>query len=132
VEEVCAPILEQADLLLPSGAELTTITGISDDEQAVQALLDRGIRMVILKHGRDGSTLHSAEGRLHASTTPREEVDPTGAGDVFAAGVAYGLLHGLPPARMLAIANAVGGLAVTRLGPMEGAPSLTEALAQVS
>jgi sugar/nucleoside kinase (ribokinase family) len=132
VEEVCAPILEQTDLLLPSGAELATITGIADDVQAVQALLERGIRMVILKHGRDGSTLYSAEGRLHASTVPREEVDPTGAGDVFAAGVAYGLLHGLPPARMLAIANAAGGLAVTRLGPMEGAPSLAEALAQVS
>ena len=62
-------------------------------------------------------------------TPPREEVDPTGAGDAFAAGIACGLLHGMPPEAMLRLANAVGGLAVTRLGPMEGLPMREAAFA---
>ncbi|HWE63422.1 MAG TPA: sugar kinase [Chloroflexota bacterium] len=132
VAEVAAPILDRADLVLPSGAELTTLTGITDTRQAIQALLDRGLRMVVLKEGMNGSTLFTREGSLHAPTGPRQEVDPTGAGDAFAAGIAYGLLHGLPPEQMLKLANAVGGLAVTTLGPMEGLPTLAEALAQVT
>lgn len=129
VAEVCAPILELADLVLPSGAELAALTGIREVGGAVQALLDRGVEMVILKEGVYGSTLFTADGALHVPTTPREERDPTGAGDAFAAGVAYALLNGIAAEPMLRLANAIGGLAVTRIGPMEGSPSLADALA---
>lgn len=129
VETVAAPILALADVVLPSGAELATLTGIDEPERAVRALLDRGVRMIFLKSGMEGSALYTADRRIAAPTRRRQEVDPTGAGDAFAAGVAYGLLHGLAPERLLALANAVGGLAVTRLGPMEGTTDLGEALA---
>jgi sugar/nucleoside kinase (ribokinase family) len=128
VEEVCAPIVALADVVLPSEAELATLTGIGDRRQAVSALLDRGVPMVIVKEGMHGSTLYTRDDTVHESTVPREERDPTGAGDAFAGGIAYGLLKGLPPKAMLRLANAVGGLAVTRLGPMEGTPTLEEAL----
>ncbi len=128
VEEVCAPILALTDIVLPSGDELRLLTGIDAAEEAVQALLARGIEMVVLKQGMAGSTLFTASGSLHMPTTPREERDPTGAGDAFAAGFTYGLLGGLAPEQMLRIANTVGGLAVTRLGPMEGIPFVADAL----
>jgi sugar/nucleoside kinase (ribokinase family) len=129
VEEVCAPILARTDVVLPSGPELATVTGLAERDTAVQALFARGVRMVILKEGMGGSTLHTATGATHVETKPREERDPTGAGDAFAAGIAYGLLHNLDPVTMLRLANFVGGLAVTKLGPMEGTPTLADARA---
>jgi sugar/nucleoside kinase (ribokinase family) len=128
VEEVCAPILALTDVVLPSGDELRVLTGIEDIEAAVRSLLGRGVAMVALKQGMAGSTLYTKAGAVHAPTTPREERDPTGAGDAFAAGIAYGLLHDLQTEIMLRLANVVGGFAVTRLGPMEGTISLDQAL----
>jgi fructokinase len=94
----------------------------------VAALLHRGVDKVILKEGRLGSTLYSGSESIDVPAVPREERDPTGAGDAFAGGIAYGLLHGLPPDTMLRFANTVGGFAVTRLGPMEGTPVLADVL----
>jgi sugar/nucleoside kinase (ribokinase family) len=128
VEEVCAPILEHVDVVLPSGDELRLLTGISTVEAAVRSMLARGVAMVALKRGREGSSLFTSAGTIHMPTTPREERDPTGAGDAFAAGIAYGLLRGLSAEAMLRLANTMGGRAVTRLGPMEGTPAGAEAL----
>ena len=128
VEEVCGPILSLADVVLPSGPELTMLTGIDDTRRAVGALLGSGVCMVVVKEGACGSTFYTRDATVPVPAIPREERDPTGAGDAFAGAVAYGLLHGLPAETMLRFANAVGGLAVTRLGPMEGTPTLEEAL----
>ena len=51
------------------------------------------------------------------------------AAGLAAAGVAYALLNGIAAEPMLRLANAIGGLAVTKIGPMEGSPSLADALA---
>ncbi|UCG94907.1 MAG: carbohydrate kinase family protein [Candidatus Aerophobus sp.] len=53
-------------------------------------------------------------------------MDPTGAGDCFDAGFVVGLLKGWPLEKAAQFANAVGALAVTKKGPMEGAPTLEE------
>jgi len=127
VREVAEPILALTDVVLPSEDELRLLTGIDDLEAGVHSLLDRGVALVILKRGMRGSTLYSPGQRVDMPTEPREERDPTGAGDAFAAGVAYGLLRDLDPADLLRLANTMGGSAVTRLGPMEGTPPTIEA-----
>lgn len=43
------------------------------------------VPIVALTRGWEGLTLHTREGHHDVPTLPREEVDPTGAGDVFAA-----------------------------------------------
>lgn len=105
------------------------LTGIADPATAAAELIARGAEMVILKRGAGGCTLFTASGATEMGTQPREEVDPTGAGDAFAAGIAFGLLRNLAPDAMLRLANALGGSAVTCLGPMEGVPSREAALA---
>ena len=52
-----------------------------------------------------------------------DEVDPTGAGDCFSAAFIAGLEAGWPLEQVGRFANAAGALAVTKLGPMEGAPT---------
>ena len=131
VREICAPVLEQCDLLLPSGEEATMLTGDADVREACRALVARGIPIVALKQGARGSTVFTVQGAIEAEPISVEEVDPTGAGDCYGGAFVVGLLEGWDLARIARFANVVGALAVTRKGPMEGAPTRAEALARM-
>jgi sugar/nucleoside kinase (ribokinase family) len=122
VRQICQPILDACDLLLPSGEEASMLTGEDDEWQACQALVARGIPIVALKRGAKGSTVFTADRTLVIPPIEVTEVDPTGAGDCYSAGFIVGLLEGWDLARTGRFANIVGALAVTQQGPMEGAP----------
>ena len=121
LRRICAPVLEVASVVLPSGAEAELLTGVSGPEAACQALLDRGAEVVALKRGAEGCTLMTRDKRIESPSYPVEAVDPTGAGDCFDAGVVVGLLEGLPLEQVGRLANASGALGATVKGPMEGA-----------
>jgi len=117
-------ILEMCDLFLPSGAELTLLTGAKDDAGAIAELLRGGVTAVVHKNGADGARHHDARGSVSVAAFPVEEVDPTGAGDCFGGAFTALWLRGTPPEEALALAAAAGALAVTRRGPMEGVSDL--------
>lgn len=118
--------LASADLFLPSGAELLLFTRAQTEREAIQELLGRGVRAVVLKRGAAGASYHDADGELSVPGLPVEEVDPTGAGDCFGATFVACWLEGMGPADALRMANASGALAVGRKGPMEGASTRPE------
>lgn len=124
--EVLAPYLEAADLLLPTAEEALLLTAEYDEERAAAALLDKRERIVVFKRGAAGASLFSQDGRLDVAGFAADEVDPTGAGDCFNAAFVYGLRAGWPLLQIGRFACAAGALAVTRQGPMEGAPLLEE------
>jgi sugar/nucleoside kinase (ribokinase family) len=113
-------VLATTDLFLPSGDELYLFSPAEDEATAARALLARGIRTVVVKQGAAGAYLHDASGALASPAFSVEEIDPTGAGDTFAATFVTHWLRGTSPAQALRLANASGALAVTRKGPMEG------------
>jgi len=121
VRSVCAPVLEAADVVLPSGAEARMLTGAASDEEAARALASQG-RIVALKRGAEGSTVFTADAEITVPSFAVREVDPTGAGDCYDAAFLVGLLRGWELPDVARFANAVGALSVTRQGPMEGAP----------
>jgi sugar/nucleoside kinase (ribokinase family) len=129
IRAVCQPILELAEVVMPSGEELLALTGAESVEAGAAALLARGVRLVALKRGAQGSTLYTAEQALAIPPFSVTEVDPTGAGDCFDAALMVGLLEGWPLENAGLFANAAGALATTRLGPMEGAATRAEVLA---
>lgn len=129
IREVCRPVLEASDLVLPSGVEAMMLAGTEDTEEAVHELLRQGPKMVALKQGEQGSTVFTAEGKMKAPPFRVTEVDPTGAGDCYGAAFVIGLLEGWDLARTARFANAVGALATTRQGPMEGTFTREEVLA---
>ena len=131
VREVCEPVLAQCDLLLPSGQEATLLTGIVDPGAACRALISRGIPIVALKRGQDGSTVFTAGGAIHAEPLPVTEVDPTGAGDCYGGAFVTGLIEGWDLATVARFANVAGALSVTKMGPMEGAPWRDQVLAKL-
>lgn len=123
---VLAPYLEAADLLLPTAEEARMLTGLDDDKAAAAALLKGQERTIVFKRGAAGASIFKLDGRLDIPGFAVTEVDPTGAGDCFNAALVYGLQAGWPAAQMGQFACAAGALAVTRQGPMEGAPTIQE------
>jgi sugar/nucleoside kinase (ribokinase family) len=63
---------------------------------------------------------------LNVSAFSVEVVDPTGAGDAFVAGVAWGMAQRWPWPEVGRFANAVGALACCSLGAQASLPSLEE------
>ncbi len=122
VREICKPILELCDVLLPSGEEAAMLTGDDDEETACRNLLADGIPIVALKRGDQGSKVFTDSQVIEVPTIQVNEIDPTGAGDCYGGAFVVGLLEGWDLARVARFANVVGALSVTKRGPMEGAP----------
>lgn len=126
---MCEPVLRVCDVVFPSEQEAVHLTGESDEMRACRALLGRGIPIVALKQGAHGSTIVTQDDVISAPPLPLNEVDPTGAGDCYAAAFVTALVEGWELAQVARFANIVGALSVTRRGPMEGAPDRASALA---
>ena len=122
IRKLCQPVIERASLILPSAGEAAMLTGAADDESGCRQWAGQG-KLVALKQGEAGCTLFQGDERLQVPAFPADEVDATGAGDSFAAALTVALLEGMPLAQAGRFANAVGALAVTRIGPMEGSPT---------
>ena len=131
VREICQPVLEVCDLLLPSGPEATMLTGDEDEESACRSFVAGGIPIVALKRGEKGSIVYVADRAIDVPSLEVEEVDPTGAGDCYDAGFVVGLLEGWDLRRVARFANVAGALSVTRKGPMEGAPRRSAVLSMM-
>lgn len=117
-------VLSKTDVFLPSGPELFIFARATDEESAAREMLDRGISAVVVKKGAQGAVHYDKTGRTASPGFIVDEVDPTGAGDCFAAAFVSFWLRGAAPEKALRIANGCGALAVTRKGPMEGIASL--------
>ncbi|WP_083980367.1 carbohydrate kinase family protein [Actinomadura chibensis] len=115
--------LEHVDAFLPNAAEAMAYTRTRTPEDAAAALAGR-VPVVVVKRGGDGAiAIDSAAGeRAEVSALPVEALDPTGAGDVFAAGFVFGTLAGLPLTERLRFANLCAGLSVRHRSGSLGSP----------
>ena len=125
---VCEPVLKRTDIIMPGEREACLLAGIENGEDACLALKERGVEAVVLKQGKKGCKIYTDNKKYNIPPFPVEEVDPTGAGDTFAAGLIYSRIQGWDWEKSGIFANAIGALSVTRFGPMEGAPTLKEVM----
>jgi len=72
--------------------------------------------IVLLTKGKEGCSIIEKGKELEVPTRPLPEKDPTGAGDLFMVGFAYGILRGYSLDRCAQVANYYGGLAVGSVG----------------
>jgi sugar/nucleoside kinase (ribokinase family) len=115
-------VLTKSDIIFPTMDELKILTGETNIKKACTKLLETGFEIVAIKQGKDGSSVYTKEEEFHVPAFRVEEIDPTGAGDCYCAGFLAGLIKGMDVKHTALFANAVGALAVTKKGPMEGAP----------
>jgi sugar/nucleoside kinase (ribokinase family) len=90
-------VARYVDILLANEDEAEAYTGIKDPHQALP-MLAQGVTLAVLKNGAQGSLIAHAGEVL--AITPKGNgqavVDTTGAGDLYAAGFLYGLVHRMP------------------------------------
>jgi sugar/nucleoside kinase (ribokinase family) len=122
IRELCGPVIQRAGFILPSLGEAAMLTGAASDEAGITQWVAQG-KTVVLKMGAQGSRIYRGSEQFDAPGFQVQEVDPTGAGDSFSAAFTVAMLEGMPLPTAGRFANAVGALAVTRKGPMEGAPT---------
>jgi len=70
----------------------------------------------IVTHAERGATVYQADGQCHYPTRPAREVDPTGAGDIFAAAFLIRLAESGDPCQAAPFANAVASFSVEGRG----------------
>lgn len=128
VRDICRPVVEAASFVFPSGEEAMMLTGKVTPDEACRFLVESGVEYVVLKRGDKGSTVYVKGRSFEVPAFKVDEVDPTGAGDCFDAAFLVGMLRGFDLEKCARFANAVGALAVTRKGPMEGAPFFEDAM----
>jgi sugar/nucleoside kinase (ribokinase family) len=126
MREALTSVLGRTHVFLPSGSELTLLTRAKTEEGAVEELLGLGIREIVVKRGGEGCVYHDGTRRLPVPALRVKEVDPTGAGDCFAATYVTCRHRGYPVEESLRYACAAGARAVTSTGPMEGTGGFAE------
>lgn len=77
--------LTEGDLIFANAAEAEALTGRSAPEQALTALVDRGL-VAVVKLGGRGALAGAEDRRWTVPAAPAAALDTTGAGDAFAAG----------------------------------------------
>ncbi|NLJ86818.1 MAG: ribokinase [Firmicutes bacterium] len=124
-------LLTQVDIITPNEHEAQILAGkeihsIDDARRLAAEFVDWGIKHVLLKLGGQGVVMATGEAIEHIPAHKVRVEDTTAAGDSFAGGLAVALAEGYPLRQAVHFANAVGALAVTRLGAQSAIPKRAE------
>ncbi len=110
----------RADLLLCNEHEAAVYTGRERREESLRELA-KDCPLVFMTCGGDGSLISEGGKITKVEGYDVPVVDTTGAGDMYAAGVLYGLTHALSPAQSGKLGSFAAARIVSRLGPrLEG------------
>ncbi len=126
--------INYADIVKLSEEEMELITGKSDEEGA-QLLFEKGVKLVLLTMGANGSKVITPEFSAYAAPFKVDAVDTTGAGDACLGAFVYALLQAqklpweLPLAELYKaarFANAAAAICVTKTGGIPAMPDLAQ------
>lgn len=121
--DVCIPNKTEIELLVGQKVE-----GDDDAHSAAGMLRKRGVRTVVVTMGGNGAFLLDDLGAMHIPAFKVKAVDPTGAGDAFAAALAVFLTERMALKDAALRASSVAAITVTRIGTQSAFPSLTEVM----
>jgi len=102
------------------------LTGISDTEGSLRKLRKKFDHVLVVTMGEQGASALVGDRFYHEPAFTVHAVDTTGAGDVFRGGFIYALVNGQPMDQALRTANAAAAVSCTRLGALNGVPTLAE------
>jgi 5-dehydro-2-deoxygluconokinase len=119
--------LEHVTVAVGNLDECEVAVGEREPRAAAQALLDRGVRLAIVKQGPDGVLAARPSGEtVQVPPIPVEVVNGLGAGDAFGGALCHGLLAGWETERLLTFANAAGAIVASRLACSAAMPAAAE------
>ena len=104
----------------------TALTGVANTEAALRTLRRTLDNVLVVTMGEHGASALDGDRFYHEPAFAVHAVDTTGAGDVFRGGFIYALVNGQPLDQALRTANAAAAVSCTRLGALNGVPTLAE------
>ena len=124
-------LLTLIDYLTPNETELELLSGkrvtdLRSAGKAAQILVEQGVKNVVVTLGEQGALLVNKDGAIHFPAKKVVAVDTTAAGDAFNGAMAFSLAQGRPIEKAIELANAVAGIAVTKLGAQASMPKLCD------
>jgi sulfofructose kinase len=102
------------------------LTGIDDLERALRELRKTFGGALVVTVGDRGAVALEGDRFYNEPAFAVSAVDTTGAGDVFRGGFIYALVQGQPIDRALRSGNAAAAVSCTRLGALNGVPTMDE------
>ncbi|GCE11028.1 PfkB family carbohydrate kinase [Tengunoibacter tsumagoiensis] len=124
-------ILPLLDVLILSHDDLLPFAdGDRTEADALLARWSQFIPLLVATDGRYGATLYQAGQPQKFAAYPVQEIDPTGAGDVFAAAFLTHLFWHQDPAQAVNFANCAAACSIEQPG-MLGIPTLAQVLARM-
>jgi sugar/nucleoside kinase (ribokinase family) len=120
-------LLPLADYFVPNADEAFALTGESDPRRQAESFIEHGANTVVIKLGDHGAYVRSGDMSFEVVAPPVDVVEPSGAGDAFAAGLMLGILEGWELERSVRFASVIGGSACTALGCWAGVFTRAEA-----
>jgi 2-dehydro-3-deoxygluconokinase len=120
------PLAAGAHVVVASEDELPLVCDGPDEAARARALLDLGVREVVVKRGARGASAYTGTGRHDEPARAVTVVDTVGAGDAFTAGYLSAFLDGLPVPERLRRGVILGAAAVAAHGDWEGLPTRAE------
>ena len=79
-------------LYTPNDMELDVLGAIQNKETQINNLLQKGLKNLWIRSGKDGSTMYNSEKTVHLAASQINIIDSTGAGDAALAGWIHGYL----------------------------------------
>ena len=104
----------------------TNLAGTNDMEGALRTLRRTLNNVLVVTMGERGAMALENDRFYHEPAFHVHALDTTGAGDVFRGGFIYALVNGQPIGEALRTANAAAAVSCTRLGALNGVPTLAE------
>jgi 5-dehydro-2-deoxygluconokinase len=126
-----AELVSRCSVAVGNLAECRTVVGSDDPDTAADRLLERGVRLAVVKLGPAGVLVASAGDRRRVPAWPVPVVCALGAGDAFGGALVHGLLAGWDAATCVEFANAAGAIVASRLLCADAMPSVAEVTAQL-
>jgi sugar/nucleoside kinase (ribokinase family) len=126
-------LLPHTDYFLPSEEEARALSGLSENRDLAQFLLDRGAGCVILTLGAEGAYCRHRDGTEFATPAFAVDVKCTcGCGDCFNGGFATGLIKGMDLRQAVQVAQASSAQNATGLGSQAGVRDFAATLAFIA
>lgn len=126
----CRLVAEKCDVIIGGRDEMLLMElsgGDPSDEQIAAEWFEYGAKIVVVKHGGDGSVVFASDGSVHHGRTfPTEVVKTFGAGDAFAGSFIYGLLQGHPIPRCQELGSAAASIVVGSHSCSDAMPTLEQ------
>ena len=118
------------DVFVGSEKDIRIVVGDEGTDAALDTLQARivgaNLRAAVVTSGSRGCTVVTESERWVVPAFPVDAVDPTGAGDAFLAGIAWGMVRFWPWPDTARFASAMGALATRALGAQAGLPTLSD------